>query len=192
MKTKIVWTRSKDCWNLDKQYFKEVKDEVIHAPCIYHESTPLSQADIDIILQPRGEPSVFIWTSVRAVKEISKYDNLLHCISKSTNYCFGESTAKELAKINIHTTTPKKIRSAKSLGIMLKDIITKSSQIFLPGGKNRAYDLMKLFSTHGFKAYNLNLYKTLINNHDQLICLSKELFSGKKIVCFASPSSVEG
>ncbi|MBI2601707.1 MAG: uroporphyrinogen-III synthase [Deltaproteobacteria bacterium] len=196
LKKTIIWTRSREDWEEDIQFFAGLP--VIHLPCISIELLEISN------LPEIGGTCVVVFTSRKAVQYSFRIPQMTVILSNSKTrvYCTGEKTAAEVSR-------QMEILGERPFGYALGKLFPRPSPfkdfrcstqdtILLPGPVERAIPLAEELNKQGLKVFPLDLYRTksrLTLSDGTLPTPEQKAFlmdSLKGVVCFLSPSAVLG
>ncbi len=195
---KIIWTRSQDAWIRDESLLRKgLSGLYLHLPCVQVQFLQLS-ISLDLFSAHKNKELIMIFTSVNAVRSMI-FSPYAHLLKKAKIFTFGFQTNLLLKTNGYQTNFFIQIYSAESMSIFLANMLDKSKVfILLPGPVERAFPMAEYFYLRGFVVKKLDCYqvvkkaldsqghiltkKSVINIVDQL----------QGVICFASPSAVDG
>lgn len=151
----LIWTRSLEDWPKDKKILEISQKDYLHVPCV--QTKPLN-----FNFKSQSENSLIIFTSPRAVIYSLLNADFEKILSSAYILCFGESSANVLQSRGYASEVFDSIESASEIPAqLLKKNISKDKTIFLPGPRQRAFDLYESLSKMGFKVYSFDVYETI-------------------------------
>ncbi|MFK7873251.1 MAG: uroporphyrinogen-III synthase [Oligoflexales bacterium] len=171
----IIWTRSKSDWEKDQSLFSTL-DNILHIPCI--EKSHLSPP----IPSPKG--SLTVCTSPETAHIIPASDEKIICFGEKTFQTLSQKGHTDLEKIE--TTT------AQGLLPYIQKNYQNFKSLWLPGPKNRAFDLSVFAKKNGWAFTVLDLYQTQTGCFAPRELIQKLHALPQGVLCFASPSSAQG
>ena len=181
----MIWTRSEDDWESDKKLLSELPFSVLHFPCI-------KVFPIDYRLSEEGY-NKFVITSPKAVAYAWQDIRIRSMLKKAAMvYTFGKKTRQILAEHALQVEAPAGVKGSRELAKHLERELSKEDKILVLGAVRPAFDLVHYLKECHFNADYLALYQTkpdgkpqdrIMNDHQSLI---------GSVVCFASPSAVNG
>jgi uroporphyrinogen-III synthase len=191
MKT-LVWTRPASDWVTDEILLKTVqgKAQVLRLPCV--EIKPLKVAGL------AKSYDVFVFTSSKAAQVALANAEVLAQVQAAKNiYTHGPSTAKTLARLGLKADVIA-ARTGAELAVELAKIIPPGTPVAWPRVEDPAHDIQADLTAAGIPTDSFVCYRTLPGIHDvgghtppkEQLEEWKETLEG--VVCFASPSAVEG
>jgi uroporphyrinogen-III synthase len=187
----LIWTRALKDWDQDQSIFQKLKKEPLHLPCISTHGVPVKF--------PKQKPQVFVFTSANAVRYAARHFALVNLMkSAEIIYAIGGGTLETLKELNISGEVPPSVKSAEDLSIWLARNLAPGTIVAWPSARQPSYDL------EGYlRRYNIDVEQMVVYNTDRTLHLpngklptSEEITHFQEtlegIVCFASPSAVEG
>ena len=185
----MIWTRSFDDWPDDVAMIAASGVPALHLPCISTRALPFAR--------PEGTFAVVIFTSVRAIHAAFADDRLAALVrSIPLVMSFGARCTSELERRGVRTYRPPEIHSAQGLvAHFVADIapsLKAPVKVLAIGPSRPAYDASAAILSLGFEFTYLSVYETLpllALGEDECRHYRKELDG---VVCFASPSAVQG
>ncbi|MBF0443028.1 MAG: uroporphyrinogen-III synthase [Oligoflexales bacterium] len=181
----IVWTRSEDDWEMDKRLFTGIEDRVIHLPCI--ESKKIAYEI------PLKSFNIFVFTSARAVRFAAE-DSVLakKMVSAEKIYTFCQKTYEALCALSLGTSRPDNVKSGLELAEFLSCNLKPTDSVMVVGAVKASFDIAGHLLTHGYNCFYLAIYETV-----PICAISGQRMEFLKggnsiIICFASPSAVDG
>jgi uroporphyrinogen-III synthase len=189
----IVWTRAKEDWQRDLSIVEKQKIDLrilVHIPCVSFSQVPLSGS------VPAANYVIF--HSSNAVRFAMANDKLAAAIRMAVKiFAIGKGTSETMKDFGLSSTPGFAANSAKQLA----DQILQSGvggTFLIPTAKESAFDSAAYLRSHGRVAaavpcYETKRHATKANGSD--FTSAEILAEGKKlsgIICFASPSAVEG
>ena len=189
--TSIIWTRAMDDWEYDKKVLSDLHLEVLHFPCI--ELTPVP------VRFPKQKPQIFIFTSANAVRYSQRHPALINLVRSSEGvYAIGPSTQAALAAAKIQAEIPSEVQSAEQMAVWISRNIAPHTSVAIPSAKEPAFDFKSYLERYAIHADILPVYQThrtlrLPNGKiPDAITVDRQIQALEGVVCFASPSAVEG
>lgn len=187
----IIWTRAMDDWEYDKKILSDLDLEVLHFPCI--ELTPVP------VRFPKQKPQIFIFTSANAVRYSQRHPALINLVRSSEGvYAIGPSTQAALNAAKIHAEIPSEIQTAEQMSIWISRNIAPHTSVAIPSAKEPAFDFKGYLERYAIHVDVLPVYQThrtlrLPNGKvPDAATVERQIQSLEGVVCFASPSAVEG
>jgi hypothetical protein len=185
----IIWTRSLEDWAKDQMMFQGYKGKYLHLPCL--SSTPISfEAEL-----PKG-PFVLAFTSSKASHYFlsSKVGQNFLKHGKSL-FSLGKATAEPLLDSGFKVEIAQ-VKNGEEFQNWILNRSEKNDLFVLPGGIVRAFDLESGLKNAHRGALKLDIYATQALATTSLGTpilkdISEEIDLGS-VVCFASPSAVDG
>ena len=189
--TQLIWTRARQDWAKDFDRFGHIQNHTRHLPCISLQSLPVKFPD--------GEFPYFVYTSANAVRFAEKSPRIMLAMQKAKGiFTFGRATSALLSTLGFDVTRPPGVHSAKQLGEYIAGNLQKGERIAIPSPEAPAFDMTTALSKAGLQPEQIVLYQTLakmtypdgtVVDRKEAERLESELTG---VVCFASPSAVEG
>jgi uroporphyrinogen-III synthase len=188
MRASIIWTRSKSDWERDAALFGDVP--VLHLPCIKTEALParISRRQFDAL----------VFTSVSGVR-CALADAKLGPIVRKVRRVFthGARTAAVAADMGLEAKLIEEPTGA-ALGRFLATVLAPGTKLLWPSASQVAHDITEDLAAAGVMVTRVPVYTTT-----RELCLPSGLApdAGEKdhlirtlrgVVCFASPSAVQG
>ena len=187
----LIWTRSIDDWKHDKQILDKLETDVLHLPCIA--MTGLS------VKFPRRKPQVFIATSGNAIRYSARHAALLNLMrTAETVFAIGPGTKDALKEFKINAEIPPGVINAESLSDWLARNLRPGTDVAWPCSKEPSYDIASHLRRFDIHVEPLAVYETERSlhlphgKHPEKSDLDRYIQSLEGVVCFASPSAVEG
>ena len=185
----IIWTRSREDWPKDAPVLAKGGLPLLHLPCICTRPLPFEA--------PCASFVALLFTSIRAI-QMSLDDPALSALVRAIPLVmtFGARCTAELRKRGL---TPHRAKQAKSSLELTRYFVDKiaptlaaRAQVLAMGPARPAFDAGREISSLGLGYTYLPLYETLPRL--ELSGKDREHYrrSLEGIVCFASPSAVEG
>lgn len=187
----IIWTRAMDDWEYDKKVLHDLNLEVLHFPCI--ELTPVP------VRFPKQKPQIFIFTSANAVRYSQRHPALINLVRSSEGvYAIGPSTQAALAAAKIQAEIPVEVQSAEQMAIWISRNIAPHTSVAIPSAKEPSFDFKGYLERYAIHVDVLPIYQThrtlrLPNGKiPDAATVERQIQTLEGVVCFASPSAVEG
>ncbi len=189
----IVWTRAIEDWQRDQSIVEKQKIDLrilVHIPCVSFSPVPLTA--------PVSAANYVIFHSSNAVRFAMANEKLAAAIRMAVKiFAIGKGTSDTMKDFGLSSTPGFAANSAKQLA----DQILQSGvggTFLIPTAKEHAFDSAAYLRSHGRIAESVPCYETKrqatkANGSD--FTSAEVLAEGKKlsgIICFASPSAVEG
>jgi len=191
--SQIIWTRSVDNWQQDYQVAQKLNIDMnmlLHIPCVSFSAVPVHER------VPAANYVIF--HSSNAVRFAMAQDALAASVSAAVKiFSIGEGTTKTLKAFGLSATPGFAANSAKQLADQILDHGVGGS-FLIPTTTDSAFDSAAYLQSHGRSAIAVPCYKTTrkathANGQEfkqaEISAIAKK-FSG--VICFASPSAVEG
>lgn len=189
MLSPLIWTRSVADWDDDALLLPHHVRKVIHIPCLAVE-----------FLQPQLPDGNFPYIVATSSNAITAIERLPYCREKfksATFFCFGAKTAEKAEACGYTTAQlPADIASAQQLSQHLLQTLPTTARIAILSARQPAFDLDRELATR-FEVAKIVLYQT--HSHvawpsgEEIDNTQKTALAGTRhVICFASPSSVEG
>ncbi len=187
----LIWTRAFDDWAYDKKILDELDLDVLHFPCIELATVPVKF--------PKQKPQIFVFTSANAVRYAMRHAALINLVkSAEAVYAVGPSTLAALTDCHMHAEIPPAVSSAEHLAIWISRNIAPHTAIAIPSAKEPIFDFKEYLGRYAIHADVLPVYQThralrLPNGKipDKAV-IDRLIQTLEGVVCFASPSAVEG
>jgi uroporphyrinogen-III synthase len=188
----LVWTRPASDWQSDSQLLKAVgeKAHIERLPCVA--VTPVKVEPLT------GKFDVLVFTSSKAADFALVHHSVMMAAKQAKAvYTHGPSTAKTLARYDLRTEIID-VRTAEDLAAGLLAKLEPGTKVLWPRAKEPAFDLEGALNDGGLVATSFVCYRT---DSGVLGLDGKPLAKGRLkalresltgVVCFASPSAVEG
>ncbi len=193
---KLIWTRAASDWLEDQFYFEDKQNSVIHLPCLRLQA--IDTPDVPESLAQKN-PFVTVISSPKTIDYLYQRKPYWNLVEKNSQiFCFGEKTQSIAVSRGLKTIRLKQATTLEEMAPLIVELISKERLVFLPGGKKRAFDLDGFLKERGFQTERIDLYETNCQLRDRD---EKPLSDAKRnqfidqlagVVCFASPSAVEG
>jgi uroporphyrinogen-III synthase len=187
----LIWTRSIDDWTHDDAILKKLSVDVLHLPCIA--IRPLS------VKFPRQKPHVFVITSTNGVKYAARHVALLNLMRTSESvFAIGPVTKEALAEHKISAEIPQGVDNAESLAQWLSHNLKPGTDVAWPCAKEPHYDITAHLAPYDIIVEALPVYETERSlhlphgKHPDAPDIERYIQSLQGVVCFASPSAVQG
>ncbi|MEI8025354.1 MAG: uroporphyrinogen-III synthase [Pseudomonadota bacterium] len=185
----LIWTRSREDWAEDQRLFQGYKKKYLHMPCLRTNPIPFE-------LGMPEKPFFLAFTSSKGSEYFLKSKEGLLALQKAKSiYALGKASADPLlsAQFNVEVAHSKNGRD-------FEDWLLDRSQVddlfVLPGARDRAYDLAQGLQSAGRSATKVDIYNTLAAATTSLgASVGEDVIleiSVGSVVCFASPSAVDG
>lgn len=187
----LIWTRSIDDWKVDKNVLQKFDVDVLHLPCI-------AMTGISVKF-PRRKPQVFIATSGNAIRYAARHTALLNLMRTSEAvFAIGPGTKEALSEFKVVAEVPNGVINAKSLADWLSKNLRPGTEVAWPCSKEPSYDIAEHLRRFDIHVEPLAVYETERSLHlphgkePDADDLERYVQSLEGVVCFASPSAVEG
>lgn len=180
----LIWTRSKEDWEQDRAFFKDPK-KVLHLPCI-------TIAPLNISARPTFGTKYVIVTSQNALKFALRNPNLRTIIfDAEAVFTFGQETTQLCHSVGLRNVV--RISAAHSSEELCKSVsqfLAPESPLMIIQALFPAFNSGSYLSSLGLDVTVVPVYKT--ESRCRVRLSPAKLRALKGIVCFASPSAVEG
>jgi uroporphyrinogen-III synthase len=187
----LIWTRSIDDWKHDKEILDKLETDVLHLPCI-----AMSGLSVKF---PRRKPQVFIATSGNAIRYSARHAALLNLMrSAEMVFAIGPGTKDALREFKVTAEIPPGVINAESLSEWLASNLRPGTDVAWPCSKEPSYDIAAHLRRYDINVEPLAVYETERSlhlphgKHPEKSDLERYIQSLEGVVCFASPSAVEG
>lgn len=187
----IIWTRGLDDWDYDKGVLASLDLDVLHFPCI--ELTPVP------VKFPKQKPQIFVFTSANAVRYAGHHPALMNLVKSSEGvYAIGLSTQAALTAAKIHSEIPAEVQSAEHIAVWLSRNLSPHTIVAIPSAKEPSFDFKDFLERYAIHVDILPVYQThrmlrLPNGKSpDAATVERYIQTLDGVVCFASPSAVEG
>ncbi len=187
----VIWTRSADDWPHDKAILKSKHLEPLHLPCI-------SMAGMAVKF-PKRKPHMFIVTSASAVEYTARHKALFNLMRSSEGvFTVGEATKNALKAHRIESEVPPGVTNAAQLSNWLSKNIRPGTDIAWPCSREPSFDFTSALARYDIQIDPLPVYATekiLHLPHGKLPeedDINRFIGSLEGVVCFASPSAIDG
>ena len=182
----MIWTRAVSDWSDDQIHLPA---GTVHIPCLRR--LPL----IPLVTEDYSFPYVVV-SSVAAVQALAGLVKLRERLVGSTFFCFGRRTASELA-VNGYRPLLCPVTSSAKLVDYLADHLPPTSQLAVLTAKQPAFPVAEGLRERGFKVSEFVLYQTIVGAclaDGSVIDASQRatIVNNQSVICFASPSAVQG
>ena len=194
----LIWTRAHADWAEDAPRLEAAKQsaataaafEIIRIPCL--ELRPLATDPL--------EPGVFdaaVVTSSNALQFASP--SLLAVLRTCRQvYTHGEKTQSTAQSLGLSQTERIAVRTAEDLANTLASKLQRKARILIPTAATPAFDLESALKVAGLEPTIIKTYKTRVRAAladgrpppSDFVTNAQQSWSG--VVCFASPSAVDG
>lgn len=191
--TAIIWTRAGDDWQRDIDTAKAVNVDpgiLMHIPCVSFKALSVNK-DIPAA-------NYVIFNSSNAVRFSMAVEPLAAVVRAAVKiFAIGTGTAETLTAFGLSATPGFSGNSAKDLADQLLNLGVGGSFI-IPTAAQSAFDTAAYLAGHGRQAVSVPCYTTtrLAVKNDGLPFSADDLARLKStlagIICFASPSAVQG
>ncbi len=201
-KRRIIWTRSADDFAKDKALFGSSESKVLHLPCL--SSKGLSGRQLSPALQELSaleasfSKKAVIFTSWRAIHFSLQHPELRAFMHQARLFCFGEKTRSYLAAKHFVVESFAGIRTASEIPNVISNYLDSDTFVLLPGPLTRAFDLESALNVMQFQAKAIHVYHSvpclfMPDFHPPSEEQKSELIATLcGVICFASPSAVDG
>lgn len=189
-----MWTRSIDDFESDEPMVRALLPtgwELMHIPCLF--TTPLAT------VAPSGSFEAAIILSPNTIRYAMADVALKGAITGAKAiYTHGATTAASLAEVGLKAHLVKDVRTSEDLAKWLGKTLPKGARCLWPTAAEPAFDLVKGLNAEGLVATRINCYRTETGARraDGVSLTAREItdltahLNG--VVCFASPSAVNG
>ena len=187
----LIWTRSSDDWERDKPILDVHDVDVLHLPCIA--MTGLA------VKFPKRKPQVFILTSGNAVRYAARHPALFNLMrSSEAVFAIGPGTKEALKEFKISAEIPPGVGNAEQLTDWLAHNIRPGTDVAWPCSREPSYDIAGQLSRYDIHVDQLSVYATDKSLHlphgkaPDAEDIERYVQSLEGVVCFASPSAIDG
>lgn len=187
----LIWTRAFDDWEYDKKVLETLKLDVLHFPCI--ELTPIP------VKFPKQKPQIFVFTSANAVRYSGRHPALMNLVKSSEGvYAIGPSTLAALSQVEVSAEMLPGVPSAEQMAVWLSRNISPHTTVAIPSAKEPSFDFKSFLERYVIHVDVLPVYQThrmlrLPNGKaPDAAAVERYIQTLDGVVCFASPSAVEG
>jgi uroporphyrinogen-III synthase len=187
----IVWTRSSDDWKQDKPVLKSHNFDVLHLPCI-------SMTGMAVKF-PKRKPHMFIVTSTNAVLFTARHAALFNLMRSSEGvFAVGNATKDALKAHKIDAEVPPGVTNAEQLARWMANNLRPGTDVAWPCSREPSFDIAGVLSRYDIQVDPLPVYateKALHLPHGKLPDqddINRFIGSLEGVVCFASPSAIDG
>jgi uroporphyrinogen-III synthase len=185
----LVWTRSIDDWKEDQNLCCNFEGEFMHLPCI--RTCPITFS-IDQL------PSVYsvALTSQKGAEYLIESPLGKTLLEKAESvFAMSKRSAKPLLERGLNVTFSNSKLGAEFCQWLIKTTMPHTHFV-LPGGKERAFDLLGALNSNQRTAQTIDIYETKSmatnSNGSEIDQTTLSKLSMGSVVCFASPSAVIG
>ena len=187
-KLPLIWTRASTDWEQDALLLAHYQGDVIHIPCLTREF--LSPPTLNKTYQQA------LVTSSNALTALQRLPALEKTLRTATFHCFGSETHIKLTAKH-YKIRHWQVSSAQQLCTKLLTTLNRSDDIAVLTTAAPAFPLTERLQAHGCRADKFILYRTVVGacwaNGDKINAEERQHFANNKhLICFASPSAVEG
>ena len=187
----IVWTRSADDWEHDKPILEARDVDALHLPCIA--MTGLA------VKFPKRKPQMFILTSGNSVRYCARHPALFNLMRSCEGvFAVGPGTKEALKAHKINSEVPAGVTNAEQLTMWLAHNLRPGTDVAWPCSKEPSYDIAGTLSRYDIQVDQLPIYATEESLHlphgkaPDTEAIQRYIQSLEGVVCFASPSAIEG
>jgi uroporphyrinogen-III synthase len=187
----LIWTRSADDWEHDKPILDATDADVLHLPCLA--MTGLA------VKFPKRKPQIFIFTSGNAVRYASRHPALFNLMRSCEGVlAIGPGTKEALKDFKVHAEVPAGVANAEQMSQWLAHNLRPGTDVAWPCSKEPSYDIATHLARYDIHVEPLPVYvteKALHLPHGKMPIdhdIERYIQSLEGVVCFASPSAVEG
>jgi uroporphyrinogen-III synthase len=187
----VVWTRSADDWKHDKPLLKTRHLEPLHLPCI-------SMTGMAVKF-PKRKPHMFIVTSNNAVQYTARHKALFNLMRSCEGvFTIGEATRTALKAFKIDAEVPPGVTNAEQLASWLSKNIRPGTDVAWPCSREPSFDFTTELARYDIHIDPLPVYatdKNLYLPHGKLPDaddVKRFIATLDGVVCFASPSAIDG
>lgn len=183
---RLIWTRGNHNWELDCSLLKNFPMDILHLPCITLSKVPISK-------NSNLSATSYIFTSPNGVKYGFEDPKLRKFILKAKKvYTFGDTSYNLLLDHGITPERPSGVNTSKELTDYLLCQLKREEPIISIGAQKVAYDISNELQDKGYNAQHLSVYKTTsyLEASPTEVEIYKKYLKG--IICFASPSAIDG
>lgn len=182
----LIWTRAVSDWSDDRIHLPA---GTVHIPCLRRVSLVPHVAE--------GYPFPYVVvSSVAAVQALAGLVKLRERLVSSTFFCFGRRTASELA-VNGYRQSLCPVTSSAGLVDYLADQLPATSRLAVLTAKQPAFPVAEGLRARGFEVSQFVLYQTIVGASlaDGSVLDANQratIANNRSVICFASPSAVQG
>jgi uroporphyrinogen-III synthase len=187
----LIWTRSADDWEHDKPILDVTDIDVLHLPCIA--MTGLA------VKFPKRKPQIFIFTSGNAVRYSARHPALFNLMRSSEGVlAVGPGTKEALKSHKINAEVPPGVSNAEQLTEWMTQNLRPGTDVAWPCSKEPSYDIAGSLVRYDIHVEPLAVYateKALHLPHGKMpddSDIERYIQSLEGVVCFASPSAIDG
>lgn len=187
----LIWTRSADDWEHDKPILDATDVDVLHLPCIA--MTGLA------VRFPKRKPQIFIFTSGNAVRYAARHPALFNLMRSSEGVlAVGPGTKEALKAFKINAEVPAGVANAEQLTEWMAHNLRPGTDVAWPCSKEPSYDIAANLVRYDIHVEPLAVYateKALHLPHGKMPDdgdIERYIQSLEGVVCFASPSAIDG
>lgn len=189
--SQIIWTRALDDWAEDRLLLKSNEVEALHLPCLKIQGLP--------VRFPKQKPEIFVFTSANAVRYVQRHHALVNLIRQAEAvYAVGPGTLSALKENKIPAEVPPGVQTAEQLATWLSRNLAPDSDLAWPTAREPSYNLKEHLARYQINLDVLAVYHTEKCLHlpngktPDEAAVERYIQSLEGVVCFASPSSVDG
>lgn len=187
----MIWTRSADDWEHDKPILEALDIDVLHLPCIA--MTGLA------VKFPKRKPQMFIFTSGNAVRYAARHPALFNLMRTSEGVlAVGPGTREALKSHKINAEVPQGVTNAEQLTQWMAHNLRPGTDVAWPCSKEPSFDIAGTLVRYDIQVDPLPVYATekcLHLPHGKAPAkedIERYIQSLEGVVCFASPSAIDG
>jgi uroporphyrinogen-III synthase len=187
----MIWTRSADDWEHDKPILEATDVDVLHLPCIAMTGLPVKF--------PKRKPQMFIFTSANAVRYSSRHPALFNLMRTSEGVlAVGPGTKESLKSHKINAEVPPGVSNAEQLTEWMAHNLRPGTDVAWPCSKDPNYDIAGTLARYDIQVDPLPVYATEKCLHlphgkaPDADDIERYIQSLEGVVCFASPSAIDG
>ena len=189
--SQLIWTRALDDWETDRVIFERLKRDALHLPCIAMQASPVKL--------PRQKPQVFVFTSANAVRYAARHYALVNLMkSAEAVYAIGAATFNALAELRVPAEIPENVQTAQQFAVWLSYNLSPNTIVAWPSAREPSYNLQNHLTRYNIQVEVLAVYHTEKALHlpngksPDTKDIDRDVQTLDGVVCFASPSSVDG
>ena len=180
-----------DDWEHDQKILEGLRVEALHLPC-------LSMTGLAVKF-PKHKPQIFVFTSANAVRYAARHPALVNLMRGSECvYAIGIGTLSALREFKVQGEVPEGVKNAEELAVYMSRNIRPDTYVAWPSSREPSYDLQGHLARYGIYVTPLPVYATEKQLHlpngklpDQPT-IERYIQSLEGVVCFASPSAIDG
>jgi uroporphyrinogen-III synthase len=187
----LIWTRSADDWEHDKPILDAHDVDKLHLPCIA--MTGLA------VKFPKRKPHMFIMTSGNAVRYAARHPALFNLMRSSEGvFAIGPGTKEALKNFKINADVPPNVTNAEQLTTWLSHNLRPGTDVAWPCSREPSYDIAGHLARYDIHVDPLPVYATEKSLHlphgkaPEAEDIERYIQSLEGVVCFASPSAIDG